>query len=379
MAEKNITEMSLPEYLSYVRSKNVPENRLRSYIDIYVSSKARESRTPVFGKLELTPLCNLDCKMCYVHLSPCSGVKERMLPKEKWFELIDGACENGMIQTELSGGECLTYPDFEEIYLYLHSKGVEVSVYTNAVLLDEKRIAFFKKHPPRRVQITLYGSSEDEYEAVTGHRMFGRVMGNILAAKEAGLPVEIALTPNAFMLSGERLVETAAQTGLPYKINYALFEPRSSTGRAGGRYDIALEAYVAMQKTSARYKGIDITALDPNEMPDVGTDTGRCEKGVRCGAGKCFFAVNWEGIMYPCTALEVTKAYPLRDGFKTAWEQVSGAIAEYPVPAECVSCEYREVCVPCPAVHMTAEKGHANPDVCEKTKRCVKEGLLVLP
>lgn len=39
---------------------------------------ARENDTPISGYFELTPLCNLDCKMCYVHLSD-PAVKERML------------------------------------------------------------------------------------------------------------------------------------------------------------------------------------------------------------------------------------------------------------------------------------------------------------
>lgn len=376
--DKDITLMSLPEYIGYVRENGIPENRIRSYIDIYISFKARKNRIPVFGKFEITPYCNLDCKMCYVHLPVSAETQEKMLPKETWFALIDDACENGMVQAELSGGECLTHPDFREIYLHLHSKGIETEVYTNALLLD-RYFDFFRQHPPKRIQITLYGSSEEEYESVTGHRVFGRVMDNILAAKDAGLPVELALTPNRFMHSGAALVETAAGTGLSYSVNYALFEPRSSTGRAGKNYDAALETYVEMQKAKARFKGVDITGLDPMELPDTGSRSGRTEKGIRCGAGRSGFAVDWQGTLYPCTALAHLKAYPLEYGMKKAWEIVSTAAGEYPLPAECPDCKYRDVCVPCPALHLMSDrKGHANESVCEKTRRCVEEGLLIL-
>ena len=36
----------------------------------YLDSKAREKGIPLQGQFELTPLCNFNCKMCYVHLNP---------------------------------------------------------------------------------------------------------------------------------------------------------------------------------------------------------------------------------------------------------------------------------------------------------------------
>lgn len=69
------------------------------------------------------------------------------------------AIDAGMIKAALSGGECLTYPGFDELYLFLQSHGVSVTVMTNAVLLNEERMAFFEKHRPGAFQITLYGSN----------------------------------------------------------------------------------------------------------------------------------------------------------------------------------------------------------------------------
>ena len=31
----------------------------------HLDHKARQNGTPISGQLELTPLCNFDCKMCY--------------------------------------------------------------------------------------------------------------------------------------------------------------------------------------------------------------------------------------------------------------------------------------------------------------------------
>ena len=57
---------SLPDLLNILREKEVPSNLIWKYVDIYQEQKARKAGIPLFGQFELTPLCNLDCKMCYV-------------------------------------------------------------------------------------------------------------------------------------------------------------------------------------------------------------------------------------------------------------------------------------------------------------------------
>ena len=42
-----------------------------------IQERTREADVPYGGSFELTPLCNLDCKMCYVHLQDPS-VKHQM-------------------------------------------------------------------------------------------------------------------------------------------------------------------------------------------------------------------------------------------------------------------------------------------------------------
>ena len=77
---------------------------------------ARQSDTPSTGSFELTPLCNLNCRMCYVHLQDPS-VKERMLSGKQWISLIQEAIDEGMLFALLTGGEAMTHPDFWDIYM----------------------------------------------------------------------------------------------------------------------------------------------------------------------------------------------------------------------------------------------------------------------
>ena len=57
------------EYLDMLRRQNRKEFQSFSAFSEYLEAKARKPGVPIHGQFELTPLCNLSCKMCYVHLS----------------------------------------------------------------------------------------------------------------------------------------------------------------------------------------------------------------------------------------------------------------------------------------------------------------------
>ena len=184
------------EFLARLKSQG---DRRAEYFDTLYTQldrKARREGVPLNGQFELTPLCNFDCRMCYTHLTSEQMHGKPLLTVAQWKQIIDEAYAAGMIRANLTGGECLTYPGFEELYLYLHSLGCEIRVLTNGALLNEEWISFFRAHPLIMIQVSLYGGDEDTYERVTGQRMFSRVAENIRRVIGAELPVTLALTPN---------------------------------------------------------------------------------------------------------------------------------------------------------------------------------------
>ncbi|MGN0793895.1 MAG: radical SAM/SPASM domain-containing protein, partial [Aristaeellaceae bacterium] len=295
---------TLPELLVLLREAGATEVEKRSAVEEYLRIRAWQAAIPRYGKFELTPLCNLDCKMCYIHLQKEQLQGKTLLPADTWKRLMTQAVQAGMRVASLTGGECLTYPGFEELYLHLQEQGVEVTVLTNGVLLDEARIRFFREHPPRRVQISLYGSSEDAYEKVTGHRLYARVMKHLQLAREAELPVSVAVTPSAFMEDAEDIIRMLSDMGQHYQINSGLFEPYEETGRKGQSIDCSVERYMQLYQLQARLKGKqpDEAAEDedclpvPEREPDGGI-------GLLCGAGNNSFSVDAQGRMYACGML----------------------------------------------------------------------------
>ena len=244
------------KYLEEIRKRTGMEQGSYQEVMKYISAKARNQGVPVTGKFELTPLCNFDCKMCYVHLDENLLKGKTVLSVDKWKDLMYKAYEAGMLSAILTGGECLTYPGFDEIFLFLHSLGCEVTVLTNALLLDERRIQFFKDHTPATIQVTLYGCDDDAYERVTGKRAFSIVVKNIKNAIEAELPISISITPSKYL--GEDVIETvrvAREICKAVSINFCLDAPREETGRSGQKDEIDINLYIKALKYLKKLNG----------------------------------------------------------------------------------------------------------------------------
>ncbi|WRK53949.1 radical SAM protein [Coprobacillaceae bacterium CR2/5/TPMF4] len=105
-----------------------------------------KDKRPVSGTLELTPLCNMNCDMCYVHLSNEEMNKQgKILDIDEWFDLANQLEKAGVLFIMLTGGEPLLFPGFKELYLKLKRMGMVITVNTNGTLIDEKWAAFLVK------------------------------------------------------------------------------------------------------------------------------------------------------------------------------------------------------------------------------------------
>lgn len=342
---------SLAEVLTDLERRGIPQEQRIYPINHYLAMKARLQNVPANGGFELTPFCNLDCKMCYVHLRPDQlEPGQRLLTVDEWKNIIDQAVDAGMISADLTGGECLVYPGFKEVYLYLRSKGIRPAVMTNGCLLTEDMVAFFAENPPSNIQITVYGSSNDAYEKVCGHRVFDEVMAGIERARNAGLMVFCTITPSRYMQDdADALFETLRSRNVAYMLGGSMLPARVETGRDVKEFGVEVEAYIAMFKNEKQYRATqkhDSESADvPQYMPPIKGEL--C--GLPCGGGHSGFHINWKGEMCPCIAFSHTVHIPvLENGFLDAWKKVGETIDSYHAPLECNDCKLKEVCHTCP-------------------------------
>lgn len=357
-------------------TKNPPRD-IEPLWNRYMHAKAAARGIPLSGNFELTPRCNFNCRMCYVHQTVRA---EDEWSAEQWLELGRTARDAGMIFLLLTGGEPLIRKDFREIYSGLKKLGLLISINTNASLIDRDWVEFFKKDPPLRMNISLYGASDETYRALCGHGSFHTVTENIRMLRDAGIQVRLnaSITPlNAGDIPG--IYRFAQENELAVKGTAYMFPPARINGGAFGEALHRFSAEEAAAKTllcrEQYMTPAQIGSMAPAEWNDPNEDCtdGQGEK-MQCRAGRTNFWVTWDGRMLPC-GMFPTEGHDLnRMSFAEAWEATKRDTQALTLPAACKTCDLRAVCPLCAAACL-AETGRADlrpAYVCQMTHELAK-------
>lgn len=337
-------------------------------------SFAKNSKTPICATFELTPRCNLDCKMCYVHNQDSNTLKDKELSTEEWKRVFDEAYDCGLMFATLTGGECLLRHDFKELYLHLWNRRVYITVFSNGVMINDDYVEFFKTYKPNKVQISLYGSNEEGYLNVTGHRGFEKAVASIRKLMAAGIAVQIAVTPSSYMKDDYiSVIRFCKENGFSYKPGeFTLIKNRDDSEKSD--HYLSVDEILTMATERALLSG-PLTPMDCAPPPCGGSCT-EAPKGLACNAGKISAVVSWDGRMFLCTALPVSKASVLEMSYADAWEKTKEAAGEILLGADCVGCPYDSICPKCPPMRLDGlYTGHCNPMVCEMAQKLVAAGI----
>ncbi|MBR3151283.1 MAG: radical SAM protein [Erysipelotrichaceae bacterium] len=335
----------------------------------YLYRKASITKTPLSASFELTPLCNMACRMCYVRMD--KKTQESIAPLrscDEWMDIAKQAREHGLLYILLTGGEPFTHPEFREILSGLHKEGFIVSVNTNGTLIDEQTIVWLKETPPVRVNITLYGASNETYFRLCGKPDgFTRVTRAISLLREAGITVKInlSLTPyNADDLEG--IFAFCKDRGLLISGTSYMFPPlrRDSTciGR-NARFTPEQAAYYSAKIESLlngeesflkRTEEGNYAALAAASDEECSVDCPGEGDIMRCRAGRCTCWVTWEGKMLFCGMIPDNEAPNVFDiGFMNAWKTITEKTEKIRLPAVCRDCDIKDTCKACAAMVYT--------------------------
>ena len=345
----------------------------------YLHTKAARLGIPLNGTFEVTPLCNMNCRMCYVRMD--REQQESIAPlrtAEEWLELGRTAKERGMTYLLLTGGEPFLRPDFRQIMQGLHRMGFVLSINSNGTMIDEKTVEWLKETPPIRINITLYGASDETYGRLCRNPQgFTQVTKAIRLLKEAGILVKLncSVTPyNAEDL--EQIFAFAEKEELVVQATSYMFPPlRRDASKVGWNdrfsaeesaiqeawisvYQNGREAYLKHMESEemASLSGDieeDCMPVD-EEFPGNGDSEKKEGERIRCRAGKCSFWVTWDGRFLPCGMLPGENALNVFEaGFDAAWEQAKAEAAAIRLPVRCSTCSLKDKCRACAAMVYT--------------------------
>ena len=307
--------------------------------------KGAKAGLPISGTFELTQRCNFNCDMCYVH---DANKKADPISAQQWLELGRQAKQAGMAFLLLTGGEPLIRKDFDEIYEGLIKMGFLISINSNGSLID-KHIELFKKYPPVRFNISIYGADDCAYNNLCHAKSYDKVINNIKLLRENNIDVKINLVVTPANKSDyKKIIDITEELKVPIKPT-AYAYPAIRLGKIVN--EARLSAKEAAECTIDIFKiqyphDTYIKKLQTYANPPEGNITTK----IRCRAGACTFWVTADGVLSPCGMLPEPTAFPFKDGFEKAWDQIKNSTKEINLPNDCVNCKYAGYCIVCAAM-----------------------------
>ena len=328
-----------------------PACRRMEWLDPFykqVWEKAFADGIPISGTFELTPRCNFDCKMCYVHLKTGEIPKHgRELTAKEWLRIAREAKDAGTTWLCITGGEPLLHPEFETIWQNLAQMGFFLTLQTNASLITGRVVDLLERCPPRQVKITLYGTNDEVYRAVCGvENGFTCVNDGIHTLMSMGIPVELVSTiirqnaddaPNMALYARHHLLPWATTGSVKPSLRGA--DTDAAAVQVQEKLEEARRAEIERRIRKQKF-------IDPSRKP-----ASYC-KDYRLG-----YWVLWDGMMRFCSFMDEPNI-PVRGlPFAEAWRRLLAYEEQLDWPEACKSCGAAKVCARCAATMPKPGKG----------------------
>lgn len=329
----------------------------------YLFDRAGAQGIPLGGTFELTPVCNMNCRMCYIRMSEEQmKSKGRLRTVDEWLNLAQQAKDAGMLFLLITGGEPLLYPDFRELFAALKKMGLFVSINTNGTLINEEMVEFFKKYPPYRINITLYGGSDETYKRLCRYENgYDKVIKAVKLLKEAKLSVKINCSITSENVSdAEAILGMAKDFSTACSLGCYMFPPTRRDDKSTCRFTPEEAGKCQAMVDKMRYEPKD---FENNVKKIIAVESGELKMEIpsrfRCRAGRSSFWVTWNGRMNACGMIEGFDLEPFETGFDKCWKTINDSISNAVALKGCEGCKDRAICKVCPAI-AAAETGDYN-------------------
>jgi len=147
-------------------------------------------KSPISVNLELTPVCNLSCVMCFT--SSCSNLKHPSLDQLK--AIVDELHRAEVFEIRLFGGEFLTYPYWREILAYIKARDFFISFVSNGTLITTETAKELYQNGISGGAISLHGPKRIHESITRSKNSFERVIKGIRNCFKENISVSILYT-----------------------------------------------------------------------------------------------------------------------------------------------------------------------------------------
>lgn len=328
-----------------------------------LSKKAIENQVPIISAFELLPMCNLACKMCYVRKTK-KEVDEQggLLSTKQWLKIAEEARDAGLLFPLLTGGEPFLRSDIKEIIEGMQSLGLQVSINTNGTLIDEDIAKWLSVHKPTRLNITLYGASEESYQKLCGNgKAFHKVKEAVRLLKENNIPIKFnaSITPyNVHEM--KEIIEYGHSVGSPVDVVTYMFPPVRRDEKLFGQNDRLSPKQAGLARVQADFYQQEPAwflgqAKRYSYFVDVSDEMYKKLKTMKpnemsCRAGRCSFWIDWQGNISNCGMYSSVKTSLKNKKFQEAWNEVVEKTKNIRYSSICTNCPNYRLCHACIAM-----------------------------
>lgn len=328
---------------------------------VHYLAKAGQARIPIAVSFELTRRCSFRCVHCYLgDQEIVRAYKAQELNTEAVIRLIDKMSAAGTLFLTLTGGDPMLRPDFLAIYRHAVRSGLLVTVFCNGSLITDEIVSTFVEYPPRAVEITLYGASQETFEAVTQTLgSYAACMRGVEKLRQANVRLRLktmALTLNRKDLA--QLWQIAEEMGAQFRHDCSIIPalPNGDNGGCSNTGD-SLQDTLRFRLPPEQAADADLSIVKVREKLQEriakAAPVEPSNKLYRCGAGRSSCHITPYGVMQPCL-VTLYPAIDLQDAsqtFQAAWKSINRTFPEQEAQEDfpCKNCEDKNVCTGCPS------------------------------
>jgi MoaA/NifB/PqqE/SkfB family radical SAM enzyme len=136
---------------------------------------------------QVTRRCNLKCIYC----SEADTLPDAKLSDIK--KMIDKLVSHGLKRISITGGEPLLRDDIEEILKYVKEKNVNITLSTNGMCLDEKKLGRLRPYIDN-IRFSIRGLKKIHNQITGNNQSFDKVIESIKLCRKIGLPISVVAT-----------------------------------------------------------------------------------------------------------------------------------------------------------------------------------------
>ncbi len=311
---------------------------------------------PLNVHFDLTYRCNERCVHCYL-----DHEDRGELSTLEVFGILEQIAEAGALFLTFSGGEIFLRKDLFEILGDARELGFDVSLKTNAILIDKSRARRLRELGVRKVQISMYSDEPDVHDAITKVKgSLERSIAAIRLLQSQGLQVKIACPLMTENLSSYRgVLRMAKELGVPYVIDMTITPKMNGDKSVLALRSSGVELLPILQNLSCSDARPSTDHSTPQLILGSVTSSGlesTAYDDLPCSAGHNSCYISPYGDVFPCVQMPLPTGNLRRQSFVEIWRDSTEmkrvrAVRESRLPV-CSSCELRQFCERCPGLAM---------------------------